>query len=287
MEAILTFIHWDINPEILPGILPVRWYGLLFSLGFFIGTWLIAKIFVVENRPESDADALLIYVVIATIIGARLGHVFFYQPDYYLRNPVEIIQIWKGGLASHGGAIGIIIALYLYSKKRPDQPWLWILDRVVIPVALAGCFIRLGNLMNSEIIGRPSDLPWAFIFERAHVIDPETPRHPAQLYESITYLIIFFILGAIYKREKFELRQGRTFGLFLVLVFGMRFVWEFFKEDQVAFEATMTLNMGQWLSIPAVIAGLFFFIRSFSNAGEPLPLPEVNPNDEKLKKAKK
>ncbi|WP_044201249.1 prolipoprotein diacylglyceryl transferase [Flammeovirga sp. OC4] len=286
MEAILTFIHWDINPEILPGILPVRWYGLLFSLGFFIGTWLIAKIFVIENRPESDADALLIYVVIATIVGARLGHVFFYQPDYYLRNPVEIIQIWKGGLASHGGAIGIITALYLYSKKRPDQPWLWILDRVVIPVALAGCFIRLGNLMNSEIIGRPSDLPWAFIFERAHVSDPLTPRHPAQLYESITYLIIFFILGAIYKNEKFELRQGRTFGLFLVLVFGMRFVWEFFKEDQVAFEATMTLNMGQWLSIPAVLAGLFFFIRSFGAAGEPLPLPEVNPNEAKLKAKK-
>ncbi|NME68409.1 prolipoprotein diacylglyceryl transferase [Flammeovirga aprica JL-4] len=282
----LTFIHWDINPEILPGMLPVRWYGLLFSLGFFIGTWLIAKIFVIENRPESDADALLIYVVIATIVGARLGHVFFYQPDYYLRNPVEIIQIWKGGLASHGGAIGIIIALYLYSKDRPTQPWLWILDRVVIPVALAGCFIRLGNLMNSEIIGRPSDLPWAFIFERAHVADPMTPRHPAQLYESLTYLVIFFILGAIYRKENVKLRQGRTFGLFLVLVFGMRFVWEFFKEDQVAFEATMSLNMGQWLSIPAVLAGLFFFIRSFGKAGEPLPLPEVNPNEEKVKAKK-
>lgn len=284
MEFILTFINWDINPEILPGILPVRWYGLLFSLGFFIGTWIMAKIFVNENRPESDADAILIYMVVATIIGARLGHVFFYQPEYYLRHPIEIFQIWKGGLASHGGAIGIIIALYLYSQKRPDQPWLWILDRVVVPVALAGCFIRLGNLMNSEIIGRPSDLPWAFIFERAFVDDPQTPRHPAQLYESITYLIIFFILGAVYKKEGPKLRQGKTFGLFLILVFGMRFVWEFFKEDQVAFEAGMALNMGQILSIPAVLGGLFFLVRSLGKAGDPPPFPEVNPNEKKLKK---
>ncbi|WP_317125721.1 prolipoprotein diacylglyceryl transferase [Flammeovirga pectinis] len=284
MESILAFIHWDVNPEILPGILPVRWYGLLFSLGFFIGTWIMAKIFVNENRPESDADAILIYMVVATIIGARLGHVLFYQPDYYLQHPLEVLQIWKGGLASHGGAIGIIIALYLYSSKRPDQPWLWILDRIVIPVALAGCFIRFGNLMNSEIIGRPTDVPWAFIFERAYVADPLTPRHPAQLYESITYLIIFFILGTIYKKKGHKLPQGILFGLFLILVFGMRFVWEFFKEDQVAFEATMELNMGQWLSIPAVLGGLFFFVRSLGKAGTPPPFPEVNPNEDKLKK---
>ncbi|OHX68104.1 prolipoprotein diacylglyceryl transferase [Flammeovirga pacifica] len=282
METILAFITWDVNPEIFPSIswLPVRWYGLLFSLGFFIGTYIIAKIFVRENRPESDADAILMYMVVATIVGARLGHVIFYQPEYYFTPShfIEIFEIWKGGLASHGGAIGIIIALFYYSKNRPDQPWLWILDRVVIPVALAGCFIRFGNLMNSEIIGVASDLPWAFKFIHAHVSDPETPRHPAQLYESITYLGIFFVLAGIYKKEGPKLPQGRLFGLFLVLVFGMRFVWEFFKENQVGFEQGMEFNMGQLLSIPAVLGGLYFIWRSTTPAAAPPPFPKNNPN---------
>ncbi|MBB3698519.1 prolipoprotein diacylglyceryl transferase [Flammeovirga yaeyamensis] len=284
METILAFITWDVNPEIFPSIswLPVRWYGLLFSLGFLIGTYIMAKIFVRENRPESDADAILLYMVVATVIGARLGHVVFYQPDYYFTPAhfIEIFQVWKGGLASHGGAIGIIIALYYYAKKRPDQPWLWILDRIVIPVALAGCFIRFGNLMNSEIVGKPAEVAWAFIFTRLDNI----PRHPAQLYESLTYLGIFFILGGIYKKQGPALPQGRLFGLFLVLVFGMRFVWEFFKENQVGFEQGMEFNMGQLLSIPAVLGGLYFIWRSTTPAAAPPPFPEKNPNLNKDKK---
>jgi len=198
-------------------------------------------------------------MIFGTVIGARLGHCLFYNPVYYLSNPIEIFKVWEGGLASHGAAIGILVAVYLFSKKKKKYPFLWIIDRIVIVVALAGTFIRLGNLFNSEIIGKPTDVSWAFIFT---AID-DLPRHPTQLYESIAYLIIFLILLFIYYKGFEKNRSGLLFGLFLVLVFTFRFFVEFLKENQSGFEAGMTLNMGQLLSIPFVLIGIIFIIKSF------------------------
>ncbi len=198
-------------------------------------------------------------MIFGTVIGARLGHCLFYNPTYYLSNPIEIIKVWEGGLASHGAAIGIIIAIYLFSNKKKNYSMLWILDRIVIVVALAGTFIRLGNLFNSEIIGIPTDVSWAFIFTAVDNV----PRHPAQLYESIAYLIIFVILFFVYYKGIEKNRTGLLFGLFLVLVFSFRFFIEFVKENQSGFEAGMALNMGQLLSIPFIIAGIVFISKSF------------------------
>ncbi len=210
------------------------------------------KIFAAEGKKEDDLNDLLWYMIIGTVVGARLGHCLFYNPEFYLSHPLEILMIWHGGLASHGAAIGILIAIYLYSKKKADQPFLWVIDRVVITVALAGFFIRTGNLFNSEIIGRQTDVPWAFIFERVDNI----PRHPTQIYEATAYLLIFLWLFTLYQKHGSKLKDGFLFGLFLILVFTFRFFVEFFKEYQEAWEKGMALDMGQILSIPLIIAGL-------------------------------
>ncbi|HEY6625759.1 MAG TPA: prolipoprotein diacylglyceryl transferase, partial [Ignavibacteriaceae bacterium] len=212
-----------------------------------------------EGRPRTDLEQLSVYMIFGTVIGARLGHCLFYNPEYYLSNPIEIFKVWEGGLASHGAAIGILTALYLFSKKKKNYPMLWTLDRVVIVVALAGTFIRLGNLFNSEIIGRQTDVSWAFIFTAVDDI----PRHPAQLYESIAYFIIFLILLFIYYKGFHKNKSELLFGIFLVLVFAFRFFVEFVKENQSGFEETMVLNMGQILSIPFVVAGIIFIAKSF------------------------
>lgn len=214
--------------------------------------------FAKEKKSENDLNDLVMYMIVGTVAGARLGHCLFYNPSYYLSNPLEILQIWHGGLASHGAAIGIILALYYYSKKHKDQAYLWIFDRVVITVALAGFFIRMGNLFNSEIIGIPTDVSWSFIFAS---ID-EYPRHPAQLYEAIAYLIIFIFLFYYYKMKDGKTKDGFIFGLFLVSVFTFRFLVEFIKEDQTFFEKDLPLNMGQLLSIPLIIAGIILIIRA-------------------------
>ncbi len=256
-------IKWNVNPEIFSiGFISIRYYSLLFMLSFIIGIAIFHGVYKRENKPKADLDPLLIYMMLGTVIGARLGHCLFYDPSYYLYNPIKILKVWEGGLASHGAAIGILLALYLYSKKHPDQPFLWLVDRMVITIALAGFFIRTGNLFNSEIIGKPTEVPWAFIFVRAQVSDPLTPRHPTQIYEAVAYLIIFFILYRIYKNQGSKLRRGFLLGLFLILIFGIRFLVEFFKENQVPFEAGMALNMGQILSIPAVIAGFILIFRA-------------------------
>ena len=250
-------IEWNVDPEIFHiGFVSIRYYSLLFMLSFILGIAIFHGIYKRENKPKEDLDPLLIYMMLGTVIGARLGHCLFYDPIYYLSNPIKILKVWEGGLASHGAAIGILLSLYLYSRKHPDQPFLWLVDRIVITVALAGFFIRMGNLFNSEIIGKPTDVPWAFIFVRAQVPDPMTPRHPTQIYEALAYLVIFGILYYIYKKQGPKVRRGFLLGLFLVLVFGVRFFVEFLKENQVAFESGMALNMGQILSIPAVIAGI-------------------------------
>jgi prolipoprotein diacylglyceryl transferase len=254
---LLSYIHWNVDPEIFRiGSIAVRWYGLLFALGFYFGYLIMMQVFKIEKIPQTKLDQLALVMIAATIIGARLGHCLFYEPDYYLARPLEMFKVWKGGLASHGAAVGILIALWFFTKKS-GKSYLWILDRIVIPVALAGALIRTGNLMNSEIYGIPTTLPWGFVFERNMEV---VPKHPTQIYEALSYLLIFLFLYFSYRRKTTRIREGFLFGWFLIGVFLMRFIIEFIKNPQVEFEETMFLNMGQWLSIPFVLAGLLILI---------------------------
>jgi prolipoprotein diacylglyceryl transferase len=251
-------IWWTVSPEIFSiGPISIRWYGLLFALAFVFGYMIMQHIYKLENKSIEDLDKLSIHIILGTVIGARLGHCFFYEPEYYLLKPLEIIKVWQGGLASHGAAIGILISLYIFSKKVKGQNTLWILDRLVIVIALGGALIRLGNLFNSEIFGKPTGVWWAFIFVRVD----EVPRHPTQIYESLFYFISSLILYFRYRKEKSNLKLGLNFGLFLILIFGFRIFIEIFKENQSAFEANLPLNMGQLLSIPFVILGAYFLLR--------------------------
>ncbi|SDK76957.1 prolipoprotein diacylglyceryl transferase [Catalinimonas alkaloidigena] len=348
----LSYIVWDINPEIftIPGInFPLRYYSLFFALGFIISQQIMFYFFRKDGRPQKDVDTLTIYMVVATVIGARLGHVIFYEPEIFVEDPIGVIRFWNGGLsglASHGGAFGILFALWLYARKRPNQSYFWILDRIVIVVALTGCLIRLGNFMNSEIVGKPTNSQYGVVFARLAeewimarndaILDVEaekggtvgeTPvtlditvrrnyrndmeidrllqaavqpvltssrviedvylppgqepkfdiwrdpsgvevklqaagiaRHPSQLYESSFYLALFLVLFFLWKRYRTTWAEGKIFGIFLIALFGFRFLVEFVKADQVAFEADIPLNMGQWLSIPLVLAGIFVLI---------------------------
>ncbi|MEJ2003405.1 MAG: prolipoprotein diacylglyceryl transferase [Cyclobacteriaceae bacterium] len=387
---ILSYLIWDALPEFfqfpdfipLLGGRPVRYYGLLFALGFIISQQIMFYIYRKEGKPERDVETLTVFMVVATIIGARLGHVLFYEPEKYLSHPLEILKIWEGGLASHGAAFGILFALWLYSKydihfegikpvfkpvKRKGQSYLQVVDRIVIVVALTGCLIRFGNFMNSEIYGKPTGSDYGVVFAKdmrqflerpsltgiedvdfrkmedkaaseegyqpvvmemtyarqegvnneeaarrfldnnipRYFSDPrygfiqehfqydeslyrdasvktlsdgrirsEAPlygitRHPTQLYESATSLMIFILLFFIWTQYKERLPEGLLLGLFLILLFGLRFVHELFKENQVAFEDEMTLNMGQILSIPLIIAGIFILLRALKRGKEP------------------
>lgn len=252
-------IPWDVNPEIFRiGSFAVRWYGLLFASSFLFGYIILNRVFRNENLKQEVLDRLTVYMAIGVVIGARLGHCFFYEPAYYLSNPIEILKIWRGGLASHGAAIGILIALWLFIRKE-KKDYTWVIDRIAIVVALSGFFIRMGNLMNSEIYGVETNLPWGFVFLR----NGETaPKHPTQIYEGLAYLLIFVLLHRLYWRKKGEHIQGLLISLLMILVFTARFFIEFLKEDQVAFESTMKINMGQWLSIPFVIAGAIWLYAS-------------------------
>lgn len=354
MTSLLSFILWDQDPVLFRvGGFEARWYGLFFAMAFVIGQLIIARIFKAEGKTEKQVESLTLYMIVATVIGARLGHCLFYEPDYYLSHPLEILKVWKGGLASHGATVGIITAMYLWSRKEKTT-WLWILDRIVIVVALGGAFIRLGNLMNSEIVGKPTDSPFAFVFAhagreaieasapevvknirlekdtkaeavflnsggqpRVHVLakleapgaDPRVllgyadrqlpaalmsydeahehfrpedaplnprldngslevdltavPRHPAQLYEALSCIVLFVLLYSAWSRRKGSLPDGRLFGAFVVVLFTLRFAYEFLKENQVAFEDTMAFNLGQSLSVPLVLAGLYILARSY------------------------
>lgn len=249
----LLIIPWDPDPEIFRiGSFAIRWYGLLFASSFLFGYIIMKKFFANEKVKEDILDRLTVYIALGTIIGARLGHCLFYEPSYYLRNPVEILKIWHGGLASHGGAIGILIALWLFERKE-KKGYFWALDRIAIVTALAGFFIRMGNLMNSEIYGVETTLPWGFVFLRNNEV---VPKHPTQIYEGLSYLIIFFILYRWYWKKKGNIYQGLLISVFLILVFSARFMIEFVKEPQVEFEKSMILNMGQILSIPFILAGI-------------------------------
>ena len=332
----------------------MRWYGLLFALGFLLSQQILYYIFKKEGKPEKDVDTLTIYMVIATVIGARLGHVLFYEPERYLSNPIDILKIWEGGLASHGAAVGILFALWLYGRKKiVGQNYLQTLDRIVILVALTGALIRFGNFMNSEIIGKATHSDYGVVFARnvTEVIKSDgsvknvnyvqhdstsseeghkpvkillefeqgqantfedyaqyvegrvntylsynpyvrehigqtgyvnyklsqdesgknyailntyaIPRHPAQLYEAISCVLLFGFLFWIWTKHKEKLPEGRLFGVFLIVCFGLRFTYEFLKENQVDFENSLPLNMGQLLSIPLVLIGVYVLLRSY------------------------
>lgn len=378
-----SFIIWSANPEIF-NFLPIRWYGLLFAMGFILSQQVMYYIYKKEGKPTKDIDTITIFLIIATIVGARLGHIFFYEPDILLERPWDVFLpvrftpefkfVGLQGLASHGGAIGIFIALWLFSKyditfkgikliakkvKREGQSYLQILDRIAIVVALTGCLIRMGNFVNSEIVGKPTQSDYGVVFARnivdiltgfnspiediefskrsGEALDGYEPitmqvtfkngdyeksgidqyiegrlkntlsshsyvteniyqpsaadidytlekkggvfiadiytygvvRHPAQLYESISSLLLFLLLFIIWRIKKQDTAKGRIFGVFLIILFGLRFSYEFLKENQVAFEDGMMLNMGQWLSIPLIIAGVIILIRSFSAQQNP------------------
>jgi len=354
LESILSYVVWDPNPAVFPGFERLRWYSLLFALGFIISQQFMVYFFRKEGQDENLVDKLTIYMVLATIIGARLGHVLFYEPERYLSNPIDILKVWEGGLASHGAAIAILIALWIYAKKTPGQSYLWVVDRIVIVTAMTGALIRFGNLMNSEIGGKETLTDNGFVYgwhieellqslrvpvesieaykpsdrqeelkgngivpmnidieitkgtyeladlestlrrdvkyaltqfntsKNYYAEEVETPldltivdkgdhylatvktfgksKHPTQIYESISYFIIFLILLAIWNHYRERTPEGLLLGLFLISVFGMRFVWEFFKENQVDFEESMAFNMGQLLSIPLVVGGIVLVI---------------------------
>lgn len=250
---------WNMDPELLRlGGFAIRWYGLMFAIAFFAGTLIMTRIFRLENKPAATIDRLLLYMLIAVVVGARLGETVFYNPFYFLRHPFEIIKVWEGGLASHGAVIGILIALYIYSKKTPDQPYLWILDRICIVVALGGSLIRIGNFFNSEIIGKPTQSTWGVIFQRVDSL----PRHPAQLYESATYFLLFLLLLLLYSLLDTNKKQGVMVGAFLALGFSARFLIEFVKAPLTQADAYRVLSTGQLLSIPVILLGFFLLGRA-------------------------
>ncbi len=267
----LLAIHWNANPEFFSlGPVSVRWYGLMFALGFLIGYQIMDKMFKFEKSNEAWLEKLFIYTIVATIVGARLGHVFFYEWSYYSKHLLEIVLPFSGGkfigyqgLASHGGALGIAIAIYFYSKKVTKRSMLWTIDRLIIPTALVAALIRTGNLMNSEIYGVATNLPWGFIFERNH---ETVAKHPTQIYEALSYLLVFVTsIWLFFKSKDLKDREGFFVGYGFVGIFLTRFFIEFIKENQEAFEAGMTLNMGQLLSIPFVLIGIFLIYRALKN----------------------
>jgi len=279
---VIQAIQWDVTPQLIDGWDTPNLYGLLFVTGLILGYFVIRRMFKKEGVPEQKLDTLVLYVIIATIVGARLGHVFFYGPYWgsegYLSHPYNIIKIWEGGLASHGGIIAIFIALYIYSRRVSKKPFLWIMDRISAPVAIACVFIRLGNLVNSEIVGKQTDLPWGFKF----IHNPESVpmmrgqigwedvmvRHPSQLYEALAYLSIFFVLMFLYWKRDAWKKSGLLFGWGLLLLFGARFLVEFTKEPQVTERGEWLLNTGQLLSIPFLFVGAYIIWRARKKPAE-------------------
>lgn len=265
----LDFIHWNVDPTAISIIsFPIRWYGILFAFGFMLCYYAFRELLKHDKFSDEDVELIFIYMIIGTIVGARLGECLFYNFDYYIHHPIEILFIRRGGLASHGAALGILVALFLFSRKT-KRPYIWLLDRVVIVIGLGGAFIRLGNLMNSEIYGHETTLPWGFIYElRGEVV----PKHPTQIYEALFYLLLYLFLRWMYRIKRSQPNPYYIFGLFLILLFGFRFMIEFLKNIQEPFEAGLPLDMGQILSIPFILAGIWCLIRSRKTTPEPLPV---------------
>lgn len=264
----LSFV-WNPSEGIDLGFFTIRYYSLMFVIAFSLGWFITKRIFDKEGQSPDKMDSLFIYVVIATLIGARLGHVIFYQPELFSQDIISVFMPFKTvpefkftgfqGLASHGAAIGIIIAMYFYSKKILKKPILWVLDRIVIAVASGAVFVRIGNFINSEIIGKATNSDYGVVFKQ---LGEDFPRHPAQLYESSCYIFVFLILWYLYWKTKKSKQMGYLLGAFLVMLWTVRFFVEFVKEAQVDERAEWALNTGQWLSIPFVIAGLLLMITS-------------------------
>ncbi|MDR3350227.1 MAG: prolipoprotein diacylglyceryl transferase [Prevotellaceae bacterium] len=282
----LLSVNWDVNPEIFSlGAIHLRYYAILLVGGFVIAYFIMRNIFRREHLPQELLENFALTAALSTVIGLRLGHFLFYEPSYFFTNPLEIILPVRfspqfeftgyQGLASHGGAIGILLGLFWWSRKK-KMPYLWALERIVLIVPLAGALVRIGNLMNSEVYGRVTTLPWGFIFVRNGEI---LPHHPTQLYEAMAYFLIFFILRYLYTKQLPKLKRGMLFGIFLILLFGARFAIEFIKEPQVGFEENMFFNMGQLLSLPFIIAGVIFLWQGWKY-GKPeqgwIPLPALS-----------
>ncbi len=268
---ILLQIDWNPSPILFKiGPIAIRYYSLMFVIAFMLGLYLMKKIFINEKISLEKLDSLFMYSVVSILIGARLGHFLFYDPEFLIRKPLEVLLPFRfspkfeitgyAGLASHGAAIGVIFAMYLFSKRVLKKPILFILDRIVVPVASGAIFVRLGNLMNSEIIGKPTHSNYGFVFKR---LGEDFPRHPAQLYEAISYLVIFIILWFVYWKTDKKQKAGYIFGLFFALLWSARFLVEFFKEKQVEGGENwiLGLNTGQMLSIPLILVGLYFMFR--------------------------
>ena len=267
-------IDWDPSIELVKiGSFAVRYYSLMFVIAFVLGLQIMKKIFNREGVSLEKLDSLFIYTVIATLLGARIGHFLFYDTAFLLSNPLEVLLPVKfnpfqftgyQGLASHGAAIGIIIAMYFYAKKVIQKPMLWILDRIVIPVASGAIFVRIGNLMNSEIIGKPTGTDYGFVFKQ---LGEDFPRHPTQLYEAFGYLITFIVLWFVYWKTDKREKLGYLFGLFMVFLWSVRLIVEFFKEAQVDQRGDWDLNTGQLLSIPMILVGFYFMFRKSKKMG--------------------
>ena len=292
---LLNYITWNVDPVLIHlGSLEIRWYGLLWALGFLVGYFVMRRMYRREKMTDDSMDKLLIYMLVFTVIGARIGHCLFYEPEFYLSHPLKMLAVWEGGLASHGGAIGILIGLWIYvrnynkSPKKKDEKqritYIWILDRIVVAVCLVGALIRVGNVMNHEIYGTPTSLPWGFVFLRGAeqfcgTFDNYTacnawdapcppsewlPCHPTGLYEAFFCLVAMgILLWMYYKRDLGNRQPGLMFGTFLIIIFGSRILIEFLKNVQVDFERDMAFDMGQWLSIPFVVVGIGMIVWSF------------------------
>lgn len=281
----IAAINWDVSSELIDGYKTPNLYGILFVTGLILGYFVTKRIYKKEGMDDKSLDNLVIFMVLATIIGARLGHVIFYGPHFdsfdsegillergYFSHPLDIFKVWEGGLASHGAAIAILLALFYYSKKVIHKPFLWILDRISAPIAIGGTFIRLGNLVNHEMVGVETDVPWGFRFLHHDCLYPYVcsweaipVRHPAQLYEAICYFIAFVVLMFLFWKKELWKKQGVVFGAFLIFIFGARILVEFFKlgqselDDSIA--AMSGLNTGQWLSVPLVLTGIYLIFK--------------------------
>ncbi len=277
----LLSIIWDVNPVALSlGPLEIRWYGVIYAFGFFVAINIIGKIFKKEGAPEEWLDKVFVYFILAVIIGSRLGHVFFYDWAYYSQHPAEIFMVWRGGLASHGGAAAMILTAWLLTKYMTKVSFFWLTDRVFVGSAFVACLIRLGNLMNSEIYGEPTDLPWGFIFVRGD-INNTIPCHPTQLYEASAYLLVFFLLYWMYWKKDAGKYNGLLTGVGFLGIFISRQIIEMIKNPQSDFEVDMTFNMGQWLSVPFILFGAFLVIRALKKGPVEYHLPTPKPQKTK------
>lgn len=260
------YVNWNVDPTLSLGFINLRWYSLLFVSGFILGWYIFKSFFKRENISLKLLDPLLVSLLVATIVGARLGHCLFYQPDYYLGSWsgfMEIFMPWKGGLASHGGTIALFLAMWWFARKYGPKngfDLVWLLDHLCIPVCFAAMAIRIGNLFNSEIYGGETSLPWGFVFQR---VNETLPKHPTQLYEASCYLLLGIVLTWLYRHRLEKVWRGTFIGIFFVVCFGSRFLIEFIKNDQVAFEASLPINMGQILSIPFILIGAGFLCYAF------------------------